>query len=84
MFDGFFGYLNGRGNIRRRARLPKPGPENVGMIMTIVIGAAAAAIAGALTPGRGALSWVVAIVGAIVLLAVYQRVFKRSRKRFDR
>jgi len=84
MFDGFFGYLIGGAIIGVLARILKPGPENVGMIMTIVIGAAAAAIAGALTPGRGALSWVVAIVGAIVLLAVYQRVFKRSRKRFDR
>ncbi|WP_133479179.1 GlsB/YeaQ/YmgE family stress response membrane protein [Cognatilysobacter segetis] len=77
MFNGFFGYLIGGAIIGVLARILKPGPENVGMIMTILIGAAGAAIAGALTPGGGAISWVVAIVAAIVLLVVYQRAFKR-------
>jgi uncharacterized membrane protein YeaQ/YmgE (transglycosylase-associated protein family) len=83
MFNGFFGYLIGGAIIGVLARILKPGPENVGMTITILIGAAAAAIAGALTPGRGVLSWVIAIVAAIVLLIVYQRVFKQPRRRRD-
>ena len=84
MFNGFFGYLIGGAIIGVLARSLKPGPENVGLIMTIAIGAAGAAIAGAMTPGRGALSWVVAIVAAIVLLAVHQAVFKRRPPRAPR
>jgi uncharacterized membrane protein YeaQ/YmgE (transglycosylase-associated protein family) len=84
MFDGFFGYLIGGAIIGVMARILKPGPENVGMIVTIVLGAAGAAIAGALMPGRGAMAWAVAIISAIVLLAVYQHVFKRPRRRDDR
>jgi uncharacterized membrane protein YeaQ/YmgE (transglycosylase-associated protein family) len=80
MFDGFFGYLIGGAIIGVLARILKPGPENVGMIMTILIGAAGAGIAGALMPGRGAMEWIVAIVSAIVLLAVYQHLFGRRRR----
>ncbi|GAB6197116.1 GlsB/YeaQ/YmgE family stress response membrane protein [Lysobacter xanthus] len=81
MFDGFFGYLIGGAVVGILARILKPGPENVGLIMTILIGAAGGAIAGALVPGGGAIAWVVAIVAAIVLLVVYQAMFKRSRDR---
>lgn len=80
MFHGFFGYLIGGAIVGVLARILKPGPENVGLIMTILIGAAGAAIAGSLMPGRGAMSWVVAIVSAIVLLFVYQHLFKRPRR----
>lgn len=80
MFDGFFGYLVGGAIVGILARILKPGPDPVGLIMTIVIGAAGAAIAGSLMPGRGAMSWVVAIAAAIVLLIVYQAVFKRPRR----
>jgi uncharacterized membrane protein YeaQ/YmgE (transglycosylase-associated protein family) len=81
MFDGFFGYLIGGAIVGVLARILKPGPENIGMIMTILIGAAGAAIAGALMPGRGAMSWVVAIVSSIALLVVYQHRVGRSRRR---
>lgn len=80
MFDGFFGYLVGGAIVGVLARILKPGPDPVGLIMTIVIGAAGAAIAGTLMPGRGAMSWVVAIATAIVLLIVYQGVFRRTRR----
>lgn len=80
MFDGFFGYLVGGAIVGVLARILKPGPDPVGLVMTIVIGAAGAAIAGTLMPGRGAMSWVVAIATAIVLLIVYQGVFRRTRR----
>jgi uncharacterized membrane protein YeaQ/YmgE (transglycosylase-associated protein family) len=83
MFNGFFGYLIGGAIVGVLARLLKPGPDSIGMIMTIAIGALGAAIAGQLTPGRGAMSWVVAIVSAIVLLFVYQRLFRKPRRRSD-
>lgn len=78
MFDGFFGYLIGGAIIGVLARILKPGPENVGMIMTIAIGAAGAAIGGYFV-GEGWLAWVVAIVSAIVLLAVWQAIFHRRK-----
>lgn len=78
MFDGFFGYLIGGAIIGVLARILKPGPENVGLIMTIVIGAAGAAIGGYFVDG-GWLAWGVAIASAIVLLFVWQRIF-HSRK----
>lgn len=78
MFDGFFGYLIGGAIIGVLARILKPGPENVGMIMTIVIGAVGAAIGGHFV-GEGWLAWVVAIVSAIVLLAVWQAIFHRRK-----
>ena len=78
MFEGFFGYLIGGAIIGVLARILKPGPENVGLIMTIVIGAVGAAIGGRVA-GDGWLGWVVAIVSAIVLLFVWQRVFHARR-----
>lgn len=78
MFDGFFGYLIGGAIIGVLARILKPGPENVGMIMTIVIGAVGAAIGGYFVQ-EGWLAWVVAIVSAIVLLAVWQAIFHRRK-----
>lgn len=78
MFDGFFGYLIGGAAVGVLARILKPGPENVGLIMTIVIGAAGAAIGGELV-GDGWLAWVVAIASAIALLAIWQRIFQRRR-----
>lgn len=78
MFDGFFGYLIGGAVIGVLARILKPGPENIGLIMTIVIGAIGAGIGGRVV-GEGWLAWVVAIVSAIVLLVVWQRLFHARR-----
>jgi uncharacterized membrane protein YeaQ/YmgE (transglycosylase-associated protein family) len=83
MFHGFFGYLIGGAIVGVLARIVKPGPENVGLIMTILIGAAGAAIAGALMPGSGAMSWVVAIATSVILLIVYQGLFNKRRPRKD-
>jgi len=81
MFDGFFGYLIGGAIVGVLARIVKPGPESVGMLLTILIGAAGAAIAGSLMPGRGAMTWVVAIATSVVLLVIHQALFARSRER---
>lgn len=78
MFDGFFGYLIGGAVIGVLARILKPGPENIGLIMTILIGAVGAAIGGRVV-GEGWLAWVVAIASAIVLLVVWQRLFHSRR-----
>ena len=85
MFEGFFGYLIGGAIIGVLARLLKPGPENVGLIMTTVIGAVGAAIGGYFV-GEGWLAWVVAIVSAIVLLFVWQRIFhaRKAKTRVER
>jgi uncharacterized membrane protein YeaQ/YmgE (transglycosylase-associated protein family) len=83
MFDGFFGYLIGGAIIGVLARILKPGPENVGLIMTIVIGAVGAAIGGYFV-GEGWLAWVVAIVSAIVLLFVWQRIFHARKTQASR
>ena len=77
MFDGIFGYIIGGAVIGVLARLLKPGADPMGWIMTILLGIAGALIGGMLV-GRGLLSWVVAIVTAIVLLFIYERV--RGRK----
>ncbi|HEY4555470.1 MAG TPA: GlsB/YeaQ/YmgE family stress response membrane protein [Lysobacter sp.] len=78
MFDGIFGYIIGGAVIGILARLLKPGADPMGWIMTILLGIAGALVGGMLV-GRGILSWVVAIIAAIVLLFVYERV--RGRKR---
>lgn len=77
MFDGFLGYILGGAVIGVLARLLKPGADPMGWIMTILLGVAGAFVGGMLV-GRGLLSWVVAIVCAIVLLFVFERV--RTRK----
>ncbi|MGY4516753.1 hypothetical protein [Lysobacter sp. HA18] len=83
MFHGFFGYLIGGAIIGVLARFLKPGPDPMGFIMTILIGAAGAAIGG-MVAGSGAIAWVVAIVSAIVLIAIYQRITGRGRGPRDR
>ncbi len=77
MFDGFFGYIIGGAVIGVLARLLKPGADPMGWIMTILLGIAGAVVGGMLV-GGGLLSWIVAIVVAIVLLFVFERM--RTRK----
>ncbi|GAB1596476.1 GlsB/YeaQ/YmgE family stress response membrane protein [Lysobacter claricitrinus] len=79
MFHGFWGYLIGGAIIGVLARFLKPGPDPMGLIMTILIGAAGAAIGG-MVAGRGAIAWIVAIVSAIVLIAIYQRITGRKAR----
>ncbi|AXK71417.1 GlsB/YeaQ/YmgE family stress response membrane protein [Lysobacter sp. TY2-98] len=80
MFHGFFGYLIGGAIIGVLARLLKPGPDPMGLIMTILIGAGGAAIGGYFVR-TGFLAWVAAIVSAIVLIAIYQRITRRTPPR---
>ena len=80
MFSGFFGYLFGGLVIGVLARLIKPGADPMGWIMTILLGVIGAVIGGwaATTFGLGRiLTWVVAILAAIVLLFVYEAVRKK-------
>lgn len=66
------------------ARAIKPGDDQLGFIMTIVLGIAGALIAGYV--GRAAgwyqvgepAGWIASVVGAIVLLIVYGMIRKRS------
>ncbi len=80
MFSGFFGYLIGGLVIGVLARLIKPGADPMGWIMTILLGVVGAVIGGwaATTFGLGSiLTWVVAILAAIVLLFVYEAMRKK-------
>ncbi|WP_133500265.1 GlsB/YeaQ/YmgE family stress response membrane protein [Cognatilysobacter terrigena] len=77
MFHGFFGYLIGGAIIGVLARFLKPGPDPMGLIMTILVGAGGAAIGG-MVAGRGAIAWIVAIVSAMILIAIYQRLTRRA------
>lgn len=84
MFSGVIGYLFGGLVIGILARLIKPGADPMGWIMTIVLGIVGAVIGGwaAASFGLGRLlTWVVAILAAIVLLFVYEMAFgKKVRK----
>lgn len=78
MFDGILMYVIGGAVIGILARFFKPGADPVGWIMTIVLGAAGAAIggyvAGMLQVSNRALVWAIAIVAAIVLLFLWEAV----------
>ncbi|GAB7534163.1 GlsB/YeaQ/YmgE family stress response membrane protein [Burkholderia sp. 3C] len=67
------------------ARALKPGDDQMGIVMTIVLGIAGSVIAGYIgraagwyQPGQGA-GWIASIIGAIVLLVVVGAVRKRAR-----
>ena len=78
MFEGILGYIVGGAFIGLLARLFKPGADAMGWIMTILLGIAGAAIGGYLYPGHGIMTGVVAIVGAIVLLFVFEMIRKKK------
>ncbi|MGH8086467.1 MAG: GlsB/YeaQ/YmgE family stress response membrane protein [Lysobacter sp.] len=80
MFDGILGYIIGGALIGVLARFFKPGADPMGWIMTIVLGIAGAVIGGMLVTD-GILSWVVAIIVAIVLLFVYEMIRSKQAKR---
>ncbi len=80
MFGGILGYIFGGLVIGVLARLIKPGADPMGWIMTILLGIVGAVIGGwaASTFGLGRmLTWVVAILAAIVLLFVYEAMRKK-------
>ena len=83
MFEGFFGYLIGGLVIGVLARLIKPGADPMGWIMTIILGVLGAVIGGwaAANFGLGGImTWVVAIVAAIVLLFLYEMVRAKGKR----
>ena len=80
MFSGILGYIFGGLVIGILARLIKPGADPIGWILTIVLGVLGAVIGGWAAGNFGLsriLTWVVAIVAAIVLLFVYEAVRKK-------
>ena len=80
MFDGILGYIIGGAVIGILARFLKPGADPMGWIMTILLGIVGALIGGWIA-GGGWLSWVVAIVAAIVLLFLYEMIRSKQAKR---
>ena len=66
------------------ARALKPGDDNMGWIMTIVLGIAGSLIAGYVgralgwyQPGQPA-GWIASVLGAIILLVVWGMIRKRT------
>lgn len=82
MFEGIFGYIIGGAVIGILARLFKPGRDPMGWIMTILLGIVGAVVGGYLAGMLGvtsrALTWVIAILAAIVLLFIYQAMTGRK------
>ena len=80
MFSGFFGYLIGGLVIGVLARLIKPGADPMGWIMTILLGVIGAVVGGwaATNFGLGSfMTWVVAIVAAVILLFIYEAMRRK-------
>ena len=78
MFDGILGYIIGGAVIGLLARLVKPGADAMGWIMTILLGIAGAVIGGYVYPDHGIMTWVVAILAAVVLLFVFEMIRKKK------
>lgn len=80
MFGGIIGYIIGGAIIGLLARLLKPGADPMGWILTIVLGIVGAVIGGWASAQFGlgtVMTWVVAILAAIILLFVYEAVRKK-------
>ena len=78
MFDGILGYIIGGAIIGLLARLLKPGADPLGWIATILLGIVGAVIGGYLYAGHGIMTWVVAILVAVVLLFAYEALRRRK------
>jgi uncharacterized membrane protein YeaQ/YmgE (transglycosylase-associated protein family) len=66
------------------ARAIMPGDQNLGIIMTIILGIAGSIVAGYLgaalgfyAAGQGA-GWIGSIIGAVIVLFVYSKVAKKG------
>jgi uncharacterized membrane protein YeaQ/YmgE (transglycosylase-associated protein family) len=66
------------------ARALKPGDDNMGLIMTIILGIAGSLIAGYVgralgwyQPGQAA-GWIASVIGAIILLVIYGLIRRRT------
>ena len=81
MFDGILGYVVGGLVIGLLARLFKPGADPMGWIMTILLGILGAVAGGWASANFGlgrAMTWVAAVVAAIVLLFIYEAMRKKK------
>ena len=81
MFDGVIGYVFSGLVIGILARLLKPGADPMGWIMTILLGIVGAVIGGWLSSTLGlgrVLTWVAAIIAAVVLLFVYEAMRRKT------
>ncbi len=82
MFSGIIGYIVGGAVIGILARFFKPGADPMGWILTIVLGIVGAVIGGYVSSALGvssrALTWVIAIVVAIIVLFVYEAIRKKK------
>ena len=81
MFNGILGYIIGGAVIGILARLFKPGADPVGWIMTIVIGIVGACAGGWASTQFGLgrmMTWVAAIIAAIVLLFIWERLRRKT------
>ena len=76
------------------ARLVMPGKQNIGMIMTVVIGAVGGLIGSAVASqfgyhnANGGIAWIPFLIGvgaAVILIAIYESLMgRRSRTRLPR
>ena len=83
MFNGILGYIIGGAVIGILARLFKPGADPMGWIMTIVIGILGAVVGGWASTYfglGGAMTWVAAIVAAVVLLFIWEALRRKTPK----
>ncbi len=81
MFDGILGYIFGGLVIGLLARMIKPGADAMGWIMTIALGIAGAFAGGWAAGNFGlgrAMTWVVAIGAAILLLFLFEATRKKK------
>ena len=81
MFDGILGYVIGGLVIGLLARLFKPGADPMDWIMTILLGIVGAVAGGWASANFGlgrAMTWVAAVVAAIVLLFIYEAMRKKK------
>ena len=81
MFGGILGYIFGGLVIGVLARLIKPGADPMGWIMTILLGILGAVAGGWASANFGlgrAMTWVAAVVAAIVLLFIYEAMRKKK------
>ena len=81
MFEGIFGHILGGAVIGVLARLVKPGADPMGWIMTILLGIVGAVAGGWASANFGlgrAMTWVAAVVAAIVLLFIYEAMRKKK------
>lgn len=85
MFEGFLGYIVGGALIGILARFIKPGADPMGWILTILLGIAGAFIGGYVAPMMGVSNrmavWGIAIVAAIVLLALFEMIRRKTPAR---